>query len=209
MRRRLLIAAAAVLPMLASWPWRSSAQQARRVPTPRQTEGPFYPSRLPAELDSDLMTLNGRAYAKGEPLTVRGTVEDLGGKPLAGAMVEVWQCDHDGHYHHPGDGGRADPTFQGYGRATTDSAGRYEFRAMRPVPYPGRTPHLHVKVRQGARTLLTTQMYVAGEPLNERDGVLASITDPAQRAAVVVALTPDAGARTWRAEFPLVVDARA
>lgn len=208
MKRRLLIAAATALPILASWPWRTLAQQARRVPTPRQTEGPFYPSQFPPEVDSDLMAIGGRAYAKGEPLTVRGTVESLDGKPLAGAIVEVWQCDHDGHYHHPGDGGRADPAFQGYGRTTTDATGRYEFRAMRPVAYPGRTPHLHVKVRQGTRTLLTTQMYVAGEPLNQRDGVLASITDPAQRAAVVIALSPEAGGG-WRAEFQLVIDARA
>ena len=98
-----------------------------------------------------------------------GSVTDLQGKPVAGAQVEIWQCDEAGHYHHPGDGGRADPAFQGFGRVTVGADGRYRFRTIRPVAYSGRTPHIHVKVKLGARELLTTQLYVEGDPHNERD----------------------------------------
>ena len=211
MKRRQLLERAAILATAAaaSSLRPAGAQPARRVPTPAQTEGPFYPVEPPREVDADLMAIGGAPYRRGEPLLLRGTVQDLDGQPVAGAVVEIWQCDADGHYHHPGDGGRADAGFQGYGRVAVDEAGRYVFRAMRPVPYPGRTPHSHVKVLRGARTLLTTQMYVAGEPLNARDGLLRSMRDPAQRDALVVPLAREAASGGWAAQFPIVLDLRA
>ena len=78
----------------------------------------------------------------------------------------------------PGDRGRADPAFQGFGRVLTDADGRYRFRTMRPAPYTGRTPHIHVKLRLGTRTLLTTQVYVRGDPGNERDMLWRGLRDP-------------------------------
>ena len=209
-RRRLLERAAALAAAAAAAGLRpAGAQPARRVATPVQTEGPFYPVEPPREVDADLMAVAGAPYRRGEPLLLGGTVQDLEGRPVAGAVVEIWQCDADGHYHHPGDGGHADASFQGYGRVAVDGTGRYAFRAMRPVPYPGRTPHIHVKVLRGARTLLTTQMYVAGEPLNARDGLLRAVRDPAQRDALVVPLAREAASGGWVAQFPIVLDLRA
>jgi protocatechuate 3,4-dioxygenase beta subunit len=131
-------------------------------------------------------------------------VSDTSGKPVAGAQVEIWQCDEAGHYHHPGDGGRADPAFQGFGRVTVGADGRYRFRTIRPVPYSGRTPHIHVKVKLGGRELLTTQLYVAGDPNNERDFLWRRMPDPA-RAAVTVPFV--AGSDGLQATFPIVVAA--
>jgi protocatechuate 3,4-dioxygenase beta subunit len=135
---------------------------------------------------------------------VEGTVTDLDGRPVRGAVVEIWQCDEAGHYHHPGDGGRADPAFQGFGRMTVDAGGAYRFHTIRPAPYSGRTPHIHFKVRLAARELLTTQLYVEGDPHNPRDGLWRSL-DAAQRAALTRPFVP--GADGVRAQFPIVVEA--
>jgi protocatechuate 3,4-dioxygenase beta subunit len=178
------------------------AQSARR-PTPAQTEGPFYPVQLPTDSDHDLLRNGGLRYAKGQPAWVEGTLTDLRGRPLAGSVVEIWQCDDAGHYHHPGDGGQADPAFQGFGRVTTDEQGRWRFRTLRPVAYAGRTPHIHLKVRQGTRERLTTQMYVEGDPHNERDYLWRRLAE-ADRRAVTVAFRP--GADGLQAHFPIVLD---
>jgi protocatechuate 3,4-dioxygenase beta subunit len=181
------------------------AQGARR-PTPAQTEGPFYPVQPPEDTDTDLLQHGSRArYAKGQPAWVEGTVADVDGRPLAGAAVEIWQCDADGRYHHPGDGGRADAAFQGFGRAVLGSDGRYRFRTLRPVAYGARAPHIHFKVRMGAQELLTTQLYVEGDPGNARDGLWRSLRDPVDRAALTRPFV--AGADGLRAEFPIVVRA--
>ncbi|MDP4302407.1 protocatechuate 3,4-dioxygenase [Leptothrix discophora] len=159
-------------------------------PTVSQAEGPFYPVRLPADGDADLLRNGTRMPRRGQPAQLEGRLVDLRGRPLAGLQVEIWQCDADGHYHHPGDGDQADPGFQGWGRASVDGEGRWRFRTIRPAPYTGRTPHIHVKVKDGRRELLTTQLYVAGEPGNERDGLYRSIRDPRDRAALTVAFEP-------------------
>ncbi|MCW5655283.1 protocatechuate 3,4-dioxygenase [Hydrogenophaga sp.] len=202
-RRRILIASAA---SLAAPAWLSPARaQARALrPTPSQTEGPFYPVTLPADSDADLLRNGNAVYAKGQPSWVDGTVTDTSGVPVAGAVVEIWQCDEAGHYHHPGDGNRADPAFQGFGRVTVGRDGRYRFRTLRPVPYSGRTPHIHVKVRLDRRELLTTQLYVAGDPGNERDFLWRRLTDEG-RAALTVPFTP--GSDGLRAHFPITVQA--
>ncbi len=171
--------------------------------TPTQTEGPFYPVELPKDTDGDLLRNGGLVYAKGQPAWVDGSVTDLQGRPVAGAQVEIWQCDQDGHYHHPGDGGRADPRFQGFGRVTVGADGRYRFRTIQPVVYSGRSPHIHVKVKLGQRELLTTQLYVAGDPANERDFIWRRLG--AARELVTVPFRP--GADGVQATFPIVVAA--
>lgn len=176
---------------------------ARRL-TPAQTEGPFYPVSLPADTDFDLLRQGGERYAKGQPCWLDGTVTDAAGTPLAGAVVEIWQCDAEGHYRHPGDGDRADPAFQAFGRVATDAQGRYRFRTIRPVAYSGRTPHIHLKVKSGRRTLLTTQVYVAGDPGNARDFLWQRLGE-ADRAALTVAFAP--GTDGLRAVFDVVVAA--
>lgn len=179
--------------------------QARLAPTPSQTEGPFYPVDTRGDTDFDLLQRAGRAaYAKGRPVWLSGTVTDTAGRPLAGGQIEIWQCDQEGHYHHPGDGNVADPSFQGFGRVTLDGEGRYRFHTIRPAPYSGRTPHIHVKVRNGGRALLTTQLYVAGEERNARDGLWRSLS-PAQRERLTMPFTETA--QGLEVQFPVVVEA--
>lgn len=162
------------------------------VATPPQTEGPFYPDKLPLDQDNDLVINAGRqSPAAGEITDLTGRILDLHGKPLPGVTIEIWQVDHNGHYIHSADASvKNDANFQGFGRFETGRNGEYRFRTIKPVPYPGRTPHIHVKLRKGGLDLLTTQLYVQGHPLNERDGVLRSIRDIRQRQSVMVPFLP-------------------
>jgi protocatechuate 3,4-dioxygenase beta subunit len=196
-------AAAALVALPFCWTGARAQQPAPRRATPSQTEGPFYPVELPKDSDGDLLRNGTLAYARGQPAWVVGTVTDLQGRPLAGAAVEIWQCDHAGRYHHPGDGGKADPAFQGFGRVVVGSDGSYRFRTIKPVAYAGRTPHIHVKVRLDRRELLTTQLYVAGDPGNERDFLWRNLG--AAQALVTVPFS--AGSDGLQASFPIVVAA--
>ncbi|MEZ0309688.1 MAG: intradiol ring-cleavage dioxygenase [Ramlibacter sp.] len=195
-------AAAALVALPVVWTGLRAQPAGTRRATPAQTEGPFYPVALPKDSDFDLLRNGALSYARGQPSWVEGSVTDLKGKPVAGAVVEIWQCDEAGHYHHPGDGGRADASFQGFGRVTVGADGQYRFRTIRPVAYSGRTPHIHVKVKSGSRELLTTQLYVAGDAHNERDPIWRNM-DAASRAAVTVPFQPAADG--LRANFPIVV----
>ncbi|MGK4343559.1 intradiol ring-cleavage dioxygenase [Ectopseudomonas oleovorans] len=182
-RRHLLFAAGGALlvsPALAL---------AERLLTPRQTLGPFYPDQLLLDRDNDLVRVDGQAAeARGIRVQLHGSILDAGGRPLAGALVEIWQVDANGIYLHSrgGDRQRLDPGFQGYGRFTTAADGRYRFRTIRPVPYPGRTPHIHLAVTLPGMPRFATQCYVYGEPLNQRDGLLNAIRDPRLRELLVV-----------------------
>jgi protocatechuate 3,4-dioxygenase, beta subunit len=196
--------AAALVAFPATWTGLRAQPQAARQATPGQTEGPFYPVAFPKDTDWDLLRNGALAYTRGQPAWVEGSVTDLGGKPVAGAQVEIWQCDEAGHYHHPGDGGKADPSFQGFGRVTVGADGSYRFRTIRPVAYSGRTPHIHVKVKLQARELLTTQLYVAGDPHNERDFLWRNLPEAARRAVTVPFV---GGADGLRATFPIVLAA--
>ena len=199
--RRTVTAALVALPFC--WTGARAQQPAARRLTPAQTEGPFYPVALPQDSDGDLLRNGSRRYAHGQPAWVAGVVTDLEGKPVSGAQVEIWQCDHAGHYHHPGDGSRADADFQGFGRVTVGADGRYRFRTIRPVPYTGRTPHIHVKVKLDRRELLTTQLYVEGEPNNERDGLWRSLGEQRSLVTVPFRATSDG----LQANFPIVIAA--
>lgn len=200
--RRRVVAAATFIALPAVW--RGAVAQAALRPTPAQTEGPFYPVQLPADSDADLLVQGATRYTKGRAATLEGSVVDTAGRALAGGVVEIWQCDVDGHYHHPGDGGRADPAFQGFGRATLGADGSYRFRTIRPVQYGGRTPHIHLKVKLGGRELLTTQVYVEGDPGNARDFLWNRLSG-ADRAALTVAFAAEGDG--VRARFPIVVRA--
>jgi len=163
-------------------------------PTPRQTAGPFYPLSIPADSDNDLVQVTGHnGTAKGTVSYVSGHILDSNGRPLPGARVEIWQCDTNGRYHYVRDNSADTPlddNFQGYGRTITDQTGGYRFRTIRPMPYPGRTPHIHFAVSGPGSARFTTQMYIAGEPLNEHDGVLMGVRDPTARARLIVPLRP-------------------
>ena len=178
-------------------PRSAAVAQKQLVRTPRQTEGPFYPVDWLGDIDHDLVAVTGEAAkAMGQVTHIEGRVIDLAGQPVVGATVEIWQCDAKGIYRHPSDAGvsrRRDGAFQGRGRVSTDASGRYAFRTIRPVAYPGRTPHIHFMVAPPRRNRLITQMYVFGEPQNARDGVLNNIRDQRQRDSVVVRLDPADG----------------
>jgi protocatechuate 3,4-dioxygenase beta subunit len=167
------------------------------VPTPAQTEGPFYPAGLRADTDNDLVQARGQAArAMGDVLHLQGRVIGVDGGLRPGAMVEIWQCDARGIYDHPRQSGRdrRDVAFQGYGRMMVDAEGRYSFRTLKPVAYPGRTPHIHLKVATGDGHLLTSQFYVAGDPQNERDGLFrAAARQPGQRERIEMKLEPAPG----------------
>lgn len=180
------------------------------VLTPRQTEGPFYPSTLPLDTDNDLIVVNARLTpAVGKITHLTGRVLDARGTPIRNAQVEIWQCDAKGVYLHPGSdrAGERDGNFQGFGRFLTGASGEYYFRTIKPVPYPGRTPHIHFVIRRGGRELLTTQCYVDGEPLNARDGVLRGIRDPKALQSVMVPFTPlpQSTAGELQARFDIVL----
>jgi len=202
-RRRELAAALVAAPAL--WLGARAQVPSPRRPTPSQTEGPFYPVELPRDSDFDLLRNGALVYAQGQPAWIEGSITDIAGKPVAGAVIEIWQCDGAGHYHHPGDGNRADAAFQGFGRVRIDASGSYRFRTIRPVAYSSRAPHIHVKIRLETRTLLTTQLYVHGDPGNTRDFVWRNLRDDADRAAVTAPFV--AGADGLRASFPIVVAA--
>jgi protocatechuate 3,4-dioxygenase beta subunit len=182
------------------------------APTPQQTPGPFYPLSYPADADNDLVHVAGQTEpAKGTVTRVAGRILDRAGRPLSGARVEIWQCDDNGRYHNVQDGGggrQRDDNFQGFGRTVTDVAGGYSFTTIRPVPYPGRTPHIHFAVAAPGLSPFVTQMYVAGEPLNERDSVLQGVRDPAARARLIVPLqpAPEIGQTALAASFDIVLD---
>jgi protocatechuate 3,4-dioxygenase beta subunit len=206
--RRRFVGLTAAAAAVAALPWRAAA--ANLVVTPPQAVGPFYPRERPAEADNDLASVRGApGAAKGELTVLTGRVTDADGKPVAGARVEIWQCNAFGRYHHPGDSSAAplDPGFQGYGETVTDAAGAYRFRTIKPVPYPGRAPHIHMRVTARGFALVSTQIYVAGEPQNDRDFLLQSVRDPAARAQLVVPFSKSAEGAALAAKFDVVLAA--
>ena len=212
-RRDWLRAGAAAAPWLLAggWRWIESGDFAQAlVLTPAQTEGPFYPRTLPLDVDTDLLVINdAMTPAVGAITQLSGRVLTAAGSPIRNAVVEIWQVDHHGVYLHTGSAGREkrDANFQGFGRFETGSTGEYRFRTIKPVPYPGRTPHIHFKVKRGDRELLTTQCYVKGDPGNARDGVLRGIGDPKARESVIVDFSPVSGSAVGElaARFDIVL----
>jgi protocatechuate 3,4-dioxygenase, beta subunit len=211
LRRRLLQSSIAYV---GGMPFLAKALAAEPLPpTPAQTPGPFYPLAFPADSDNDLVHVAGRpGAASGTVTRISGHVLDRAGRGLAGAQIEIWQCDAHGRYHHvrDGQGGRSvDDGFQGYGRTAADQTGFYRFLTIRPVPYPGRTPHIHFAVSGGGAGRFVTQMYVAGEPDNERDAVLLGVRDPVARARLIVDLrpAPEIGLGALAGTFDIVIGA--
>jgi len=204
-RRRLLQTAASVLVLLIP-----GAAASPATPTPAQPRGPFYPDRLPLDKDNDLVRVEGRDdLASGEITDLWGNVLDVNGRPVEGALVEIWQCDANSRYIHRRDDRRAprDPNFQGYGRFETAADGRYRFRTIKPVPYPGRAPHIHVAVRVPGSRRLVTQMYVKGAPENRWDWLLNGVADDAARERLIVDFKPaeEPARAKLRAQFDIVL----
>lgn len=183
------------------------------VRTPTQTEGPFYPDKLPLDTDNDLLVINEDiTSAVGEITYLSGRILDAKGEPVRNAVVEIWQVDNEGSYLHsqggnPQNANKRDKNFQGFGRFTTGSTGEYLFRTIKPVPYPGRTPHIHFAVKMKGKEKFTTQCYIKGEKQNERDGVLRGIRDTKQRESVIVPFAPLKGSKIGEltAKFDIVL----
>jgi protocatechuate 3,4-dioxygenase beta subunit len=211
-RRRILHGGVAFLTTVTAFGILRGAGGETLPPTPRQTAGPFYPQKFPADSDNDLVHVAGHDKpALGTVTQVTGRVLDANGRPLRGVEVEIWQADVNGRYHDPRDthaGPGPDENFQGYGKTVTDAGGGYRFLTIRPVAYPGRTPHIHFAVTGGGiRAPFVTQMYVAGEAQNDRDPVLREIRDPAARSRVIVPLRPahDVAADALAGNFDIVI----
>jgi protocatechuate 3,4-dioxygenase beta subunit len=188
-QRRALLRAAGAVAASASLP----AAAASLLATPPQTTGPFYPLALPLDADNDLVMIEGRPdRAAGTILHLAGRVLDSDGRPVPGVRVEIWQCDAFGVYHHARDRhGPADANFQGFGHTNVDDQGGYRFRTIEPVPYPGRTPHIHFKVIGPGFAPLTTQMYVQDHPSNAGDGLYRRLGERARLVTVRLEPAPD------------------
>ena len=163
--------------------------------TPAMTEGPFYPRTvdMPLDDDNDLTRIKGKdGVASGMLLDLTGRVVDSGGNNVSAATVEIWQCNSHGRYHDSRDSSSAplDPFFQGFGKTLTDAEGRFRFRTIRPVVYPGRVPHIHFKVKSKSFRELTTQMFVAGDAGLERDGIWRSLRSAEIRKQMAIELKP-------------------
>jgi protocatechuate 3,4-dioxygenase, beta subunit len=186
------------------------AEQLELARTPRMTEGPFYPDKLPVDTDNDLLIINDSITpAVGEITHLSGKILDARGNPINNALIEIWQVDNKGVYINTRDstGRNRDANFQGYGRFTTSSKGEYYFRTIKPVPYTGRTPHIHVKVKKGGKELLTTQIFINGHSQNKTDGVLGGVRDPIERELVLVDFKPlkDSKIGELAAKFDIVL----
>jgi len=165
-------------------------------PTPRLTEGPFYPDEMPLDQDNDLIVIkDSTTPAVGQITHLTGRVLTRSGSLVKDATVEIWQCDANAVYLHTRDSSRKkeqqDQNFQGFGRFTTGSKGTYRFRTIKPVPYPGRpAPHIHIKVKQGDRELLTTQLLIRSHDGNLRDGVFRRVRDKSHRELLTTEFKP-------------------
>lgn len=180
------------------------------VQTPAIAEGPFYPDRLPLDTDNDLLILNDSLTpAVGEITHLTGRILTKTGQPVRNVFVEIWQVDNNGVYLHSGSNNadNRDINFQGYGRFLTDSTGRYYFRTIKPVKYPGRTPHIHFGVSRNGKRIFTTQMLIHGEPQNQQDGLFRRIKDPFQRESIQVKFEklPDSKLGELAANFDIVL----
>lgn len=173
-----------------------SPAQAKSIKTPSASEGPYYPapSMRYVDIDNDLVKIADKTrQAGGQIITLKGIVTDTALLPLSGIRVEIWQCDANGRYLHTGDRNSAtlDAGFQGFGHTISNTNGEYEFRTIKPVSYPGRAPHIHVKLFKDEK-VLTTQFYIKDHPDNSSDGLYRRMS-AAQRNAVEMNFSSTSG----------------
>jgi protocatechuate 3,4-dioxygenase, beta subunit len=174
---------------------RSPAQPLLELPAGAlDVPGPQVPRGFVRKGDNDL-TRHGRGAPLGEKMILVGRVTDEDGRPVRNSLVEIWQANASGRYHHPGDQHDAplDPNFKGIGRTFTDGEGRYRFITIKPGSYPWRNhpfawrpQHIHFSLLGNAPVQrLVTQMYFPGDPLLAIDPVYQSIPDAAARERLI------------------------
>jgi protocatechuate 3,4-dioxygenase beta subunit len=156
--------------------------------------GPLVPRGFVRDRDSDL-TRHGKSAPLGEKMVLAGRVTDERGRAVRNSLVEIWQANASGRYHHPGDNHEAplDPNFTGIGRALTDGDGNYRFVTIKPGSYPWqnhpfawRPQHIHFSLLGNAPVQrLVTQMYFPGDPLLAIDPVYQSIPDAKARERLI------------------------
>jgi protocatechuate 3,4-dioxygenase, beta subunit len=209
--RRVFITGAAASLALPAW------AQARTA-LPSMTDGPFYPSakwrQAFEDWDADLTTTRRGSQtlvARGEHLGLAMRVADSHGRTIDGAEVEIWQCDVLASYRHQSVNNPAeqvDAGFQGFGAARSGADGSLSFKTIKPVAYPGRTPHIHVKLRHAAFGELSSQLFVAGDAGNARDFLWRSLNAASQAAAAMkLESAPAESGLRWRVLHTLVVPA--
>jgi len=180
--------------------YRSSVKRAPRQPlillphTFSERTGPVFGQSAVGANDFDL-TAQHRAAPVGERILVTGRLLDEGGRPVRGALIEVWQANAAGRYRHKLDQHDAplDPNFTGCGRALTDAHGRYKFISIKPGAYPWgnhhnawRPAHIHFSIfGDGLLSRLVTQMYFPGDPLLAFDPIYNSIPDEAAKERLI------------------------
>ncbi|MGQ0549607.1 MAG: dioxygenase family protein [Armatimonadota bacterium] len=167
-RRFLLWSGIVLVAAVVLWPTGGASAQRQVTPpapactptaavTPSQTEGPFYKANTPQRTS---LVEQGMA---GTRLIVTGYVLGRDCRAVPRAWLDFWQADARGEYDNTG--------FRLRGHQFTDTAGIYYLETVMPGQYPGRTPHIHVKVRAANGPILTSQLYFPGEARNQGDGI--------------------------------------
>jgi len=175
--------------------WRAPSRPLATLPEELHAlDGPVFGESALAPLDSDL-TRQHAGEPIGERITVTGRVLDDRGRPQRGTLVEIWQANACGRYHHEVDQHPAplDPNFSGAGRCLTDDEGRYSFTTIKPGSYPWgnhpnawRPAHIHFSLFGHAfEQRLVTQMYFPGDPLFPYDPIFNAVRDPKSRELLI------------------------
>ena len=163
--------------------------------------GPLVPASFVRKDDNDL-TKRGASAPLGEKIILAGRLIDEDGRPVRRSLIEIWQANASGRYHHPSDTHDAplDPNFTGMGRTRTDDEGNYRFVTIKPGAYPWgnhanawRPQHVHFSLLGNAPVQrLVTQMYFPGDPLQALDPIFNSVPEAA-RSRLVASLHMQTG----------------
>jgi protocatechuate 3,4-dioxygenase, beta subunit len=176
-----------------------------------EVTGPLLGEGRVTAADADLTIGTGDGEAMGQRMILEGRVLDSDGRPVPDTLIEIWQANAAGRYHHVVDDHPAplDPHFSGVGRCLTDSQGRYRFVTIKPGSYPWgnhhnawRPAHIHFSLFGRAFTQrMVTQMYFEGDPLFSQDPIFNSVPDPEARQRMIAKFRLDLTEPEWALGF--------